>query len=132
LKFQPDRLEGVNAISKLEAGAVWVHQTPFRSSVLVPWQGPVLPWPVPTASDLNAEHFEALLGLQPELVIFGSGERQCFISPMHYRALIERRIGMETMDTAAACRTFNVLVSEGRKVVAALLLNPAPPQPASI
>lgn len=122
MKFQPDQLDGVNAVSRLEAGRVWVHQTAFNQSVLVPWRGEVLPWPARQPDELTASHFEAVLALQPELVIFGSGERMRFISPQHYRALIERRIGIETMDTAAACRTFNVLVNEGRKAVAALLL----------
>lgn len=122
MKFQPDHLEGVNAISRLEAGRLWVHQTSFQGSVIVPWRGEVMAWPARAASELNAGHFDALLELNPELVIFGSGDRIAFISPQHYRALIERRIGMETMDTAAACRTFNVLVHEGRKVVGALIL----------
>lgn len=125
MKFQPDQMEGVNVVSRLEAGKVWVRQAPFTTSVLVPWQGDVQVWPAERATELQAAHFEQVLPMQPELVIFGSGERQQFISPALYRALIERRIGFETMDTAAACRTYNVLVNEGRKVVAALLLNPA-------
>jgi uncharacterized protein len=125
LKFQPDQLDGVNVVSRLEAGRIWVHQAPFTTSVLVPWQGEVQVWPATTAPKLRAAHFEQLLALQPDLVIFGSGERQQFVSPALYRCLIERRIGIETMDTAAACRTYNVLVNEGRKVVAALLLGTA-------
>jgi uncharacterized protein len=66
--------------------------------------------------------FQAALALQPELLIFGSGTRLQFISPTLYRCLIERRIGVETMDTAAACRTFNVLAGEGRSVMAALII----------
>ncbi|MBK7615929.1 MAG: Mth938-like domain-containing protein [Burkholderiales bacterium] len=125
MKFQPDQMDGVNVISRLEAGRLWVHQAPYTTSVLVPWQGDVQAWPVERVSALQASHFAQLLPMQPELVIFGSGERQQFISPTLYRALIERRIGIDTMDTAAACRTYNVLVNEGRKVVAALLLNPS-------
>jgi uncharacterized protein len=55
-------------------------------------------------------------------VIFGSGPRQQFVQPGLYRCLIDARIGVETMDTAAACRTYNVLASEGRSVVAALIV----------
>lgn len=122
MKFQPDTLEGVNAIARVEPGRVWVGQTPFQHSVLVPWQGQVQAWNARQPSDLTATHFEPLVTLAPELVIFGSGARHTFIAPQLYRALIEQRIGIETMDTAAACRTYNVLVSEGRRVVAALLL----------
>ena len=96
MKFQPDRLEGVNAITRHERGRIWVRA---------------------------AQHEGAVLALEPELVVFGSGERLRFAAPALLRGLIERRIGVETMDTAAACRTFNVLAGEGRCVVAALLLD---------
>ena len=62
------------------------------------------------------------LALSPELVIFGSGARLQFVSPALLRCLIERRIGVETMDTAAACRTYNILLAEGRNVAAAILI----------
>ncbi|GAA0757852.1 Mth938-like domain-containing protein [Ideonella azotifigens] len=125
MKFQPDQLEGVNAISRLDADRLWVHQTPFTHSVLVPWHGEVQPWHANSPAELTAAHFEQILTLQPELVIFGSGPKLSFVPPQLYRALIERRIGIETMDTGAACRTYNVLVNEGRKVVGAILLAPA-------
>jgi uncharacterized protein len=63
-----------------------------------------------------------LLALKPELVIFGSGLRQKFIHPSLYKSLIQNHIGLETMNTAAACRTYNILAQEGRHVVAALLI----------
>lgn len=122
MKFQPDSLAGTNAISRYESGAVWVNGQRHAGSVLVPWRGEVRPWPVARADALLAEHFDAVLALKPELVIFGSGECLTFVPPRLYRVLIEARIGLETMDTAAACRTYNVLASEGRSVVAALLV----------
>ena len=125
MKFQPDRLEGVNSISRHEGGSVWVLAERFDSSVLVPSRGAVQPWPVARFDQLTPEHFEQLLSLAPDLVIFGSGARLRFVAPALTRSLIERRIGVETMDTAAACRTYNVLANEGRPVLAALLLGPA-------
>ncbi|MFN6997129.1 MAG: Mth938-like domain-containing protein [Aquincola tertiaricarbonis] len=122
MKFQPDHLEGVNSISRVEPGRLWVNGTPWTASVLVPWRGQAQAWPVGALAELTAAHFEHVLSLQPELVIFGSGPQLRFVSPALQRSLIERRIGVETMDTAAACRTYNVLASEGRSVVAALLL----------
>lgn len=124
MKFQPDLLAGTNVITRHEPDALWVGNARFSHSLIVPWQGAVLPWAPARPDELGAEHFEALLALQPELVIFGSGPRLKFVSPALMRALIERRIGVETMDTPAACRTYNVLVSEGRSAVAALLLAP--------
>lgn len=123
MKFQPDSLAGVNMISRQEPGRVWVGPAVHGSSLLVPWSGEILPWPVERFEALTAEHFERIVALAPEVVIFGSGRRLRFAHPSLLRALIERRIGVETMDTAAACRTYNVLVSERRSVLAALLLD---------
>ena len=122
VKFQPDQLAGTNIITRHDADALWVGGTRFGHSLLVPWQGTVLHWAPTQPDDLTPADFEALLALKPELVIFGSGPRHRFVSPALMRALIEHRIGVETMDTPAACRTYNVLVAEGRSAVAALLL----------
>jgi uncharacterized protein len=122
MKFQPDTPTGVNVISRQDPGRVWVGPTPFETSLLVPWAGPVLPWPVQAFEELNAELFEQIVRLDPELVIFGSGSQLRFPRPQWLQALIGRRIGVETMDTPAACRTYNVLVSEQRSVVAALII----------
>ena len=122
MKFQPVTAEGVNLINRQEPTRVWVGGTAFGHSVLVPWVGDVQAWPVATLADLTEQHFKQILALQPELVILGSGPRMRFVPSALLRALIEQRIGVETMDTPAACRTYNVLVSEGRAVVAALLL----------
>jgi len=124
LKFQPDTLPGTNVITRHGAGELWVASTRFATSLLVPWTGTVLPWAPKLPAELTEAHFEALLALNPEVVIFGSGARLQFVKPALMRSLIDRRIGVETMDTPAACRTYNVLVSEGRNAVAALLLPP--------
>jgi uncharacterized protein len=125
LKFQPDYLAGVNTITRHDGRSIGVGPLTFTSSVLVPWRGEVLPWPVDRFEALGPAHFESLLQLQPELVILGSGRRLLFPAPALFACLIERRIGLETMDTAAACRTYNVLASEGRTVVAALMIEAA-------
>ena len=125
MKFQPDLLAGTHVISRHDADALWVGNTRYGHSLLVPWQGTVLRWAPAGADDLTPADFEALLAFKPELVIFGCGPRHRFVSPALMRALIEARIGVETMDTPAACRTYNVLVAEGRCAVAALLLAPA-------
>lgn len=122
MKFQPDTAVGVNVITRHDGARLWVGNAPFDHSVLVPWQGAVERWDARLPADLTALHFEQALALRPEVVIFGSGTALRFVSPALYRTLIDRRIGIETMDTSAACRTFNVLASEGRSVVAALLL----------
>ena len=104
-----------------------VNGVEHRNSVVVPWAGDVRPWRVDSFVALTEEHFAALAALGPELVIFGSGGRIRFVRPALLKPLIERRIGVETMDPAAACRTYNVLLAEGRSVLAALLFEAPSP-----
>jgi uncharacterized protein len=85
-------------------------------------RGERLDWACKRFEDLQASHFAQLAELNAELVIFGSGQRLRFPKPGWLQPLIEKQIGLETMDTPAACRTFNVLASEGRHVIAALLI----------
>ncbi len=125
MKMRADRMEGQNAIARHGPDGVVVGGNQYTESVVVPWQGQVLPWRAASLDDLTAEHFALLASLAPELVIFGSGPRIRFPAPALLRPLIEARIGVETMDTAAACRTYNVLAAEGRSVVAALLFGSA-------
>ena len=127
MKLQPDRIDGVNAVTAFAPGALRINGQTYSASVVLPWQGPVQAWPCADFAALRAAHFEQLLELAPELVIFGSGARIRFAAPALLRPLIERGIGVETMDTGAACRTYNVLASEGRTVVAALLLEAGTP-----
>jgi uncharacterized protein len=121
VKFQPDSLDGVNTITRHDGAQLWVGNQAHSGSVIVPWVGPVRAWAPADFAALTPAHFDELLQLKPELVIFGSGARLRFPQPALLRGLIAQRIGVESMDTAAACRTYNVLVSERRTVVAALL-----------
>ena len=78
-------------------------------------------WPVWKADQLNERHIGQILELQPELVLMGTGERQVFLAPELLMVFYGQSVGIEVMNTQAACRTFNVLVSEDRNVVAALM-----------
>jgi uncharacterized protein len=122
MKFQPDTPQGVNVITRQEPGCIWVGPQRLDHSVLVPWTGEVQAWQAVDFEALQPAHFEHIATLKPEVLIFGSGLRLRFPAPALLKSLMAQRIGVETMDTAAACRTYNVLVSEGRSVVAALLL----------
>jgi len=121
MKMQADRMEGQNAISRHGPDGIIVNGAEYRESTVVPWRGTVAPWGADDFDALSADHFATLAALAPELVIFGSGSRLRFPKPVLLQPLMARRIGFETMDTAAACRTYNVLLAEGRAVVAALL-----------
>lgn len=122
MKFQLDEPQGGNSISRHDGQNVWVNGQQHGASLLVPWRGEVQAWGVQRFEDLGEAHFQQILTLKPELVVFGSGAKIRFARPSLYRSLIEARIGIETMDLAAACRTYNVLASEGRTVLAALLI----------
>jgi uncharacterized protein len=127
VKFQPDFLDGVNTITRHDEARLWVGAQPYSGSVIVPWVGAVRAWAPAAFDELIQAHFDALLQDKPELVIFGSGPRLRFPSAALLQGLIAQGIGFESMDTAAACRTYNVLASEGRTVVAALLLESSGP-----
>lgn len=126
MKMQADRMEGSNAIARHGPQGVIVNGAEYRTHVLVPWQGPVTAWPIGGFESLDEAAFASLAALGPELVILGSGARIRFPAPALLRPLMDRRIGIEVMDTAAACRTYNVLLAEGRAVVAALIFEPGP------
>lgn len=120
MKFQSDLFE--TAITGYGPGWITVRGERIEHSVLLHSSGERSPWPCARFEDLGAHHFQPLATARPELVIFGSGARLRFPPPAWVRPLIEAGIGLETMDTAAACRTYNILAGEGRRVIAALLL----------
>jgi uncharacterized protein len=126
LKLSAERIEGSNAIARHSLEGVVVNGQAHTSHLVVPWQGEVFAWAPGGFEGLCEADFSQLLNLQPELVVFGSGSRLRFVSPQLQRALMSARVGVETMDTAAACRTYNVLLAEGRRVVAALLFDAQP------
>ena len=121
MKMRADRIEGRNAIARHGPEGVIVNGVEHTDSVVVPWHGDVVAWNADSFESLGAEHFARVAALGPELVVFGSGARLRFPAATLLRPLIDAGIGIESMDTPAACRTYNVLLAEGRKVVAALL-----------
>ncbi len=126
MKLQADRIDGQNAIARHGPDGVIVNGVEYTCSVVVPWQGEVAPWPVASFEELQALHFDKIIEARPQVVIFGSGARLRFPPPRVLSGLMKARIGFETMDNAAACRTYNVLLAEGRSVVAALLFGSGP------
>ena len=121
MKLQPDRSD-VQSITGYGPGWVGVDGERIAASVIISSRGERLAWDAARFEDLGAGHFAQLAGVQAEVVIFGSGSRIRFPQAAWLKPLIERRIGVETMDTAAACRTYNILAQEGRDVAVALLL----------
>ncbi len=107
-----------------DAGVVQVNGERLASSCVVAPDRLIRDWPPRTLDELAPEHLEQLAALGPELVLLGVGARLRFPKPELLHALEGRGIGVEVMDTAAACRTYNLLKGDGRRVVAALFTAP--------
>jgi uncharacterized protein len=113
---------GLNLFTGYGDGYVEINQRRFETSLIVLPGGLFEDWSVAGFETLAAAHFERLAGLAPEIVLLGTGAKLRFPAPALTRSLMAARIGLEVMDTQAACRTYNILASEGRKVAAAVLL----------
>ena len=127
MKFQPDKPD-VQSISGYGPGWVSVLGEKITASVVIGSRGQRIEWACQNFDDLTAAHFAVLADQGPELVIFGSGERIRFPKPPWLAPLYARRIGIETMGTHAACRTYNILAGEGRDVLLAVLIESGAPQ----
>ena len=121
MKLQPDRSDSLT-INAHGPGWIAVNGQQYRQSVLISAQAELSLWNCHRFDDIQADHFAQLADSGPELVLFGSGQRLRFPHPSLLQSLIARRIGVETMDSLAACRTYNILAAEGRKLALALLL----------
>jgi len=113
---------GQNVIRSYARGQVTINREIYRTSVLVSPERIVADWPPQSFVALAPAHFEPVAALAPEIVLIGTGARLRFPPPGLVEPLARAGIGFEIMDTGAACRTYNVLMAEGRRVVAALLM----------
>jgi len=121
MKLHADLNTSLNTVTGYGEGYVEINRRRFSGAVVVQPQGEVQAWQAESFEALAVEHFAGLLAHAPELVIVGTGARQRFPHPRLTAALIEARVGFEVMDTRAACRTYNILMNEGRRVLAAML-----------
>jgi uncharacterized protein len=121
MKLHPDRVT-FEAILGYGPGWVEIAGTKIVTSVILTSRGERIDWLCDSFEALTAQHFEQLAQLHTELVIFGSGAKLRFVNPALTQALISQQIGLETMDSPAACRTYNILASEDRSVAVALLM----------
>ena len=120
LKLQADAPTSLNTVTGYGTGFIEVNKSRHEGHLLL-MPETVQPWQAPPFESLRAEDFDALLSLRPEIVLLGTGRRQRFPHPRLTAPLARAGIGVEVMDTAAACRTYNILMSEGRRVLAAFL-----------
>lgn len=122
MKIHLAKADGQNQFSGYGNGYVDVNQQRIERSVVVMPDRLILDWPVATFEALSQTHFEQLATLPIEIVLLGSGATLHFPHPRLSVALQARHIGLEVMDNSAVCRTYNILMQEGRKVAAALIL----------
>jgi uncharacterized protein len=128
LKLHLARAQGRNLFSGYGPGYVAINGTRYQNSLIV-LPDRLADWEPARFEDLSATMFAELATLPLEILILGTGATLRFPAPALTRAVYEARIGLEVMDTQAACRTYNILLSEDRRVGAAILIDAAPSSP---
>ena len=123
LKLHLSNISGINLFTGYGEGYVMVNRERYTQNLVVLRDRLVTDWQPAGFDQLAAADFNRLAELQPEIVLLGTGARLRFPRPELTRALHEARIGLEVMDLPAACRTYNILAAEERKVAAALLFS---------
>jgi uncharacterized protein len=122
MHFQPDLNPTQNNLTGIDADSIKINQIPYASSVLLAPTGDVQLISARHTADLNETLWHDIIEQAPEVLLIGTGLRQQFLSPALLAPLFQANIGVECMNSGAAARTFNVLMSEGRRVLALILL----------
>jgi len=123
MRFANDFTNARYIIRAYSKGTVRINDTDYHHSVILSQDQLISPWPIASLNQLQATDFQNLVALSPELVIIGVGDTFTFVKPQLLQPLYDKQIGVEIMTTDAACRTYNLLVGEGRKIVACLIIN---------
>jgi len=121
MQFHRDASDGINIISAFSSDGLHVNNKVLATPCVIAIATIIETWQVGDVADLSANDFQPLLELQPELIILGTGKQLQFPQNCVIEAVNQAGIGFEVMDTAAGCRTYNVLAHEGRKVALGLL-----------
>ena len=122
MRFTLESHETANIITAVDAAAVRIGERRFGTSLIVGTREIIPEWQAASMADVSLQSLMPALELKPEILLLGTGARTLVPEPSLLAELSRRRIGFEAMDTAAACRTYNVLAHEDRAVVAALLI----------
>jgi len=121
MKLHAEIPSSLNTVTAYGADWIEINRQRYEGAVVVMPEGEVATWPARRFGTLEASDFEALLAREPELVLLGTGTAQRFPDPRLFASLTAAGIGVDVMDTHAACRTYNILMAEGRRVLAVLL-----------
>jgi len=121
MKLHSTPSQHYQTVTAYDNSGVEINAVRFTHSLItLPEVAPVA-WPPASFESLTAEHFAQINATMPDVVILGTGKRQRFVHPKLTAVLTDKRIGIECMDNQAACRTYNILMTEGRKVALALI-----------
>jgi uncharacterized protein len=123
MKLHASTTKQYQTVTGYDDSGVEINAERFQYSLIVMPETPPRAWDVPNFEALTPAHFEQIEADKPDVVILGTGERQRFVHPRLIVSLSARHIGVESMDSKAACRTYNVLMGEGRKVTLALIID---------
>jgi uncharacterized protein len=121
MRLEQDGTSASNVIRAYAPGVIRINELSFTGSVIVSATQLLTEPLLATLADLSSALARRVLDLEPDLVLLGTGPRQSFPAPAFAAAFLSAGVGFEVMDTGAACRTFNVLIAEHRRVVAVLL-----------
>jgi uncharacterized protein len=121
MKLHTTTTQHYQTVTAYDEHGVEINAVRFNHSLIVLPEIKPIPWPPTTFETLTIEHFAQISATNPDVVILGTGNRQRFVHPRLTTELNARHIGVECMDNQAACRTYNILMGEGRKVALALL-----------
>lgn len=122
MKLHLTTAENNNLITAYGESYIEINKQRYAQNLIVMPQTIVTDWQVQNVSTLQNAHFQEIIKLKPEVVLLGTGATHVFVHPRNYQILTEHSIALECMTTAAACRTYNILMSEGRLVATALIL----------
>jgi uncharacterized protein len=122
MKLHLTTAENNNLITAYSAEYIEVNRQRYTQNLIVMPESLIHDWAATGFTDLSNAHFKQIADLKPEVVLLGTGATHLFLHPKHYQCLTDSGIALECMTTAAACRTYNILMSEGRNVAAALII----------
>jgi uncharacterized protein len=122
MELNLDTGEGHYQIRAYAKDFIQVNEQKIRHSLIVMPDQLIAPWPPRTIADLTDDYLQIIIDLHPSIVLLGSGENLAFPNPALLNVFYQQKIGIEVMNNGAACRTYSVLMSEGRNVAAALLI----------
>jgi len=122
MKFAQDSQDEGYVITAYDEDNITINGKAFASSLIITREKLQENWNLKHIDSLQPEHIDQILLLNPELIIIGTGKKLTFPAVATYSEIIKKGIGVDFMDTQAACRTYNILMSEGRDVVAGLIL----------